>query len=173
MAGGATLPTGRLLGDQTMPTLRDGMAPAEFRSACDLPAAPSAATPALLLRAAADYTWEQRPRTTYKADETLPFRGVSRCELLGKTGEAGAFDLRYFELAPGGHTSLEKHAHTHALIALRGRGVLLVSDRRLELTPHDVAYIPPLAVHQVRNAGPEPFGFFCIVDRERDKPQAP
>jgi len=33
--------------------------------------------------------------------------------------------------------------------------------------------VPPDAVHQLRNEGDAPFGFLCIVDRDRDRPRAP
>ncbi|MFA6030719.1 MAG: RuBisCO large subunit C-terminal-like domain-containing protein [Elusimicrobiota bacterium] len=143
-----------------------------FSSACELP---SAKKGAVLDRLAfrPDWSWEGRPASAYKADETLPFQGVSRRELVGAHGEKTAFDLRYFELAPGGHTSLEKHAHTHTVVCVRGRGVLVKGKKRVELGGMDIGYVGPFETHQLRNEGAEPFGFFCIVDRERDRPVAP
>jgi len=119
-----------------------------------------------------DFTWEGRPATDYKADASLPFDGVSRHELIGPAGEQAAFDLRYFEVAPGGYTSLERHLHIHAIIAIRGEGVLVSNGRRHPLRRFDIAYVPPLQPHQLRNESGEPFGFFCIVDRQRDRPQS-
>ena len=117
--------------------------------------------------------WDGRSATVYKAAQNLPFRDVVRHELIGQHGEQTDFDLRYFEIAPGGYSSLEKHAHTHAVICVRGRGILSVGADLLQLSPMDVAYVPPQQVHQLRNESTEPFGFFCIVDHERDRPQAP
>ncbi len=125
------------------------------------------------LRFNADFTWQGRSAVAYKSSAELPFRDVERTELVGKTGEPAAFDLRYFQIAPQGFTSLERHRHIHAVICARGRGVLLVDERRIELRPLDVAYIEPNAVHQLRNESTEPLGFFCIVDRERDQPRRP
>jgi ribulose-bisphosphate carboxylase large chain len=119
------------------------------------------------------FSWQGRRPEEYKAAPDLPFKDVSRYELLGRNGEQAKFDLRYFEIAPGGYSSLEKHVHTHAIIALRGRGILRVGLRLYALQPFDVAHVPPLAAHQLRSATDEPFGFFCIVDHERDKPVAP
>lgn len=126
-----------------------------------------------LIHQAATGTWVGRSATVYKAGQNLPFCDVVRHELIGRFGEQTDFDLRYFEIAPGGFSSLEKHAHTHAVICVRGRGSLSVGDELLQLNPLDVAYVPPLQVHQLRNESTEPFGFFCIVDHERDRPQAP
>jgi ribulose-bisphosphate carboxylase large chain len=121
----------------------------------------------------AGFAWDGRSATAYKTNGDLPFQDVARTELMGAHGERTAFDVRYFEIAPGGHSSLEKHLHTHVVIGLRGEGVLHSGDRELRVKPFDLAYIPPLAVHQLRNEGAEPFGFFCIVDHDRDRPMPP
>ncbi len=118
-----------------------------------------------------DYHWHDRPVVDYKPDQTLPFVGVARHELIGRYGEQTAFDLRYFEIAPGGYTSLEKHVHEHVIIGVRGSGTLRMNGKELAIGLHDVAYVAPLQPHQIHNPGSEPFGFFCIVDRQRDKPQ--
>jgi ribulose-bisphosphate carboxylase large chain len=93
--------------------------------------------------------------------------------LLGASDEPMAFELRYFEIAPDGYTSREHHEHIHAIVCLRGKGALELADETLHLAPFDIAYVAPRSVHQMRTIGNEPFGFFCIVDRERDRPQAP
>ena len=142
-------------------------------SACELPG--SALVPRLqeYLRFLGDFRWEGREPTAYKVSDQFPFRDVSRTELIGGAGEQTAFDLRYFEIAPGGHSSLEKHFHTHVVIAARGVGMLLCGETRISLKAFDVAYVPPLRVHQLRNESTEPFGFFCIVDHDRDRPMKP
>lgn len=121
----------------------------------------------------AGFRWEGRADQVYKTTQEPNFRGVRRVELVGKHGERANFELRYFELEPGGYTSLEKHVHTHVLIGARGSGEVVMGEERRALHPDDVAYIEPLRVHQLRNAGAEPFGFYCIVDRDRDRPMAP
>lgn len=125
------------------------------------------------LRFLPDYHWEGRSDRAYKTQSELPFEGVRRVELIGQNGEQTDFDLRYFELAPGGFTSLEKHLHTHVIIAVRGRGEISVAGQCFALSPTDVVYVAPLQVHQLQNLGGEPFGFFCVVDRERDRPMGP
>ena len=123
------------------------------------------------------FEWKDRPSSAYKdargLAEELAFRGVRRVELVGRFGERSRTDLRYFEIEPGGHSSLEEHVHTHIVIGARGRGVLVLGASRETLTPMDVACIGPLEAHQFRNESSEPFGFFCIVDHDRDRPAAP
>lgn len=145
--------------------------PGSFVSACEAPTREILAQVMQHLPFRGDYQWEGRFVTDYKLSQQLPFRDVKRIELIGRTGEKTAFDLRYFQIEPGGYTSLERHAHTHTVICVRGEGVLRNGDKQFPLRQLDVAYVPPLAVHQLRNESEEPFGFFCIVDRERDRPQ--
>ena len=123
-----------------------------------------------------EFDWEGRSSSPYRTKsaagdpDAAPFRGVRRVELVGRFGEPTRSDLRYFEVEPGGHTSHERHVHPHIIIGVRGEGRLLTGERRVVVRPHDVAFVPPLASHQLRNETKEPFGFFCIVDHERDRP---
>jgi ribulose-bisphosphate carboxylase large chain len=142
-------------------------------SACERPLPASAASMLEHLVFQAGFRWDGRSPVAYKSDDTLPFQGVARTELIGRHGERTAFDVRYFEIAPGGYSSLERHAHTHVVIGLRGDGVLESRDEQRTIKPFDISYVPPLAVHQLHNRGTEPFGFLCIVDHDRDKPQPP
>ena len=142
-------------------------------SSCELPA--PRMTQRLLehLRFLNGFHWDGREPVAYKAANDLPFRDVSRTELIGTAGEQTAFDLRYFEIGPGGHSSLEKHVHTHVVIGARGEGTLIRGGTRVTVKPFDIAYVPPLQVHQLTNESSEPVGFFCIVDHDRDRPQKP
>lgn len=112
------------------------------------------------------------PREYAAPNEEPPFRDVVRHVLLGDgEGEARLrFVTRYFEIAPGGWSSLEHHGHPHAVVVLRGRGEVLLDGERHALAPHDVVYVAPWSVHQFRAAADAPLGFLCMVDRERDPP---
>ena len=120
------------------------------------------------------YEWGGRDSSPYKTAEKgsdVPqFQGVRRVELVGRHGEATRSDLRYFEVAAGGHTSRERHVHAHIIIGARGEGRLVTGSRDVVLKRQDVAFVPPLQAHQLRNESTEPFGFFCIVDHHRDRP---
>src|SRR5262245_39113399 len=97
-------------------------------SSCELPApAPAAAPGSRVLRfrpaagPADPHTWQGVPLADYKAPADH-HAGVTRAVLAGAGGETTAFHVRYFEVAPGGHTTLERHAHEHVVVVLRGRG---------------------------------------------------
>ena len=84
-----------------------------------------------------------------------------------------ATQLRYFEVAPGGWTTLERHEHVHNVMVIRGRGRALIGDQVHALAQNDLVSVPPLTWHQFHAAPDEPLGFLCLVDRERDRPQLP
>ena len=117
------------------------------------------------------YRWDGVDVLAYKAEGSAPFRDVSR-QVLFDDDEL-ACQWRYFEVAPGGWSTLERHRHAHAVVVLRGGGRALVGDRVVELAPHDLVSVPPLTWHQFRAGDGAPLGFLCLVNRERDRPQLP
>jgi quercetin dioxygenase-like cupin family protein len=122
------------------------------------------------LRRFADFHWQDVAAERYKSEEG-GWAALSRQVLVGNKGESVPFEVRYFEIAPGGYSSLEKHRHEHVVIVLRGAGEVLLGDA-LHLVSHlNVLYLAPNEPHQLINAGNEPFGFLCLVSRERDRPQ--
>jgi mannose-6-phosphate isomerase-like protein (cupin superfamily) len=117
------------------------------------------------------YRWEGVECLPYKEDERALFKAVTRQILFSDPDLAG--ELRYFEVAPGGFTSLERHEHMHGVLILRGRGKCLVGTEVRAVEPHDLVTVPAWTWHQFRAASDEPLGFLCMVDATRDKPQLP
>ena len=115
------------------------------------------------------WNWERIPQEMYKQDGGS-FRGCSRYELLGKRGESTVFHVRYFEVEPGGWTTLEHHRHEHAVIGARGAGEIQLGPHVYPVGVGDCAYTAPGDTHQLRNNGEEPFGFICVVAADRDRP---
>jgi len=115
--------------------------------------------------------WEEARTQAYKAKDS-GWDKVLRRVLVGEEGESTAFHLRYFEIAPGGFSTHEKHRHEHVVIAIRGRGRLSLGGRTVDMKHLDVAYVAPSEPHQLSNPFDSPFGFFCLVDAERDRPVA-
>ena len=115
--------------------------------------------------------WDAVDVLAYKQDGAAPFRDVTRQVLFDDP--ALACQLRYFEVGPGGHTTLERHEHAHAVVVQRGRGRCLVGDRVFDLAPLDLVHVPALTWHQFRAAPDAPLGFLCMVNAVRDRPQLP
>jgi quercetin dioxygenase-like cupin family protein len=107
----------------------------------------------------------------YKDEGSAPFKDVSRQTLFNS--ESMAAELRYFEIAPGGYSTLERHEHAHAVMILRGEGRCLVGGEVRRIGASDLVSVPPMYWHQFRAGSGEPLGFLCMVDRERDRPQLP
>ncbi len=116
-----------------------------------------------------DFRWEDVDILTYKAEADAGFRDITRQVLLADQGLG--CELRYFEMAADGYSSLERHKHVHGVMILRGRGHALVGGQVRALGPRDLVTIPPLTWHQFRATQGEPFGFLCMVNCERDRPQ--
>jgi quercetin dioxygenase-like cupin family protein len=127
--------------------------------------------PPPIRRFRADYSWDGVERLAYKEAGSAPFKAITRQLLFSDPRQAA--ELRYFEVAPGGFSTLERHAHLHAVLILRGRGRCLVGASVAAIAVHDLVTVPPWTWHQFRAAVDEPLGFLCMVDRTRDKPQLP
>jgi S-methyl-1-thioxylulose 5-phosphate methylthiotransferase len=117
------------------------------------------------------FVWEGGGVLAYK-EEDGTFRSVTR-QVLSDAEHGQGTSLRYFEVGPGGHTTLERHEHTHVVVPIRGRGSALIVDRIVPLALHDVVFVPSWGWHQFRATEDEPFGFLCAVTVERDRPVLP
>jgi quercetin dioxygenase-like cupin family protein len=123
-------------------------------------------------RAATDHCrWEGVEQRPYKEDERALYKTITRQVLFSDPEMAG--ELRYFEVAPGGFSTLERHQHMHGVVVLRGRGHCLLGDEVQRLETRDLVTVPPMTWHQFRATTDEPLGFLCMVNAERDKPQLP
>lgn len=113
------------------------------------------------------FDWDGVDLGSYPAEKKM--KGVSVRWLIGTAEKAPNFALRYFEVEPGGWTSLDQHAHEHGVMILRGRAQVLLGGAQAdgsgpaEVSFGDVIYISPNEVHQFKNVGDETLGFLCII----------
>lgn len=117
------------------------------------------------------YGWDRVDRLAYKEEGSAPFKAITRQVLFA--GLSLDSELRYFEMAPGGHSTLEQHGHAHAVMILRGHGHCLLGNRVHAVGPQDLVTIPGWTWHQFRATGAAPLGFLCMVNAERDRPRLP
>jgi quercetin dioxygenase-like cupin family protein len=117
------------------------------------------------------FRWDAVPVLDYKQEGIAPFKDISRQVLFHRPDLD--CELRYFEMAAGGHSTLERHEHVHGVMIFRGRGLCLVGETVKEVVAGDLVTIPPMTWHQFKAAKGEPFGFLCMVNAKRDKPQLP
>lgn len=85
--------------------------------------------------------------------------------LIDQSDGAPNFDMRRFEVAPGGYTPKHTHAHEHEVYVLEGSGVVLEGDEQRPLRAGVTVYVAPWESHQFRNTGTTPLEFLCLIPR--------
>lgn len=117
------------------------------------------------------WRWVQTDVLSYKPTGSH-FSRISR-QVLFDEEHGLPVQVRYFEIAEGGHSTLERHEHVHAVIILTGRGEVLLGDRIEQINTFDTVYVPEMSWHQFRASRGSVLGFLCLVDCNRDRPQRP
>ena len=109
---------------------------------------------------AGSFDWEGVPVEPYDSPQ---MKGVCKRVLIGPRERAPHFVIRYFEVEPGGHTSLDVHSHEHGVLILRGRARVRMGEEEIETGYGDAIFIPGNELHQFHNIGEEPLGFLCVI----------
>jgi quercetin dioxygenase-like cupin family protein len=122
-------------------------------------------------RRAREFRWDGVDLLPYKEDDRALFQSITR-QVLFSDPEMHS-EMRYFEMASGGFSTLERHAHMHAVLIFRGHGHCLVGREVRAVALHDLVVVPPWTWHQFRASAGEPMGFLCMVNADRDQPQLP
>ncbi len=115
--------------------------------------------------------WENIALLPYKDGDTH-YKSITK-QILFEGLEDIPCQLRYFEIAPEGYSTLEHHQHAHLVIILSGEGEVLLGDRVFPVRGKDIITIPAHTWHQFRATKGHPLGFLCLVNVERDKPVLP
>jgi len=110
------------------------------------------------------FDWEDVGVESYDSPEVC---GVSVRRLIGPAEGAPHFAVRYFEIRPGGSTSLDRHEHDHGVVVLRGKGEVLLGDELRGISHGDAIYVSPNEVHQFRSTGQGPLGFLCVIPAQK------
>jgi quercetin dioxygenase-like cupin family protein len=119
-----------------------------------------------ILKFAGD-TWPEIAVDVYK-DEPGTWIGTTRRVLVD--GEKTEFQTRYFEVAPGGYTSFERHEHEHVVVVLTGNGQVRLGNELAEIELNDCIHVSSNEPHQFINNTQSPLGILCIVNKDRDRP---
>jgi quercetin dioxygenase-like cupin family protein len=125
----------------------------------------------MVIRHTNDSHWESVSVLKYK-EEGSHFKDITRQVLFDGSSELPC-QLRYFEISPGGHSSLEHHEHVHVVFILKGEGDVLVGGEVHRVSEKDVVTIPRHAWHQFQADRGGPLGFLCLVNVQRDRPNLP
>ena len=102
-----------------------------------------------------DFSWESVVSEGYEDGQKFV--------LAGTQDGIRNLSMRYFEIPPGGKSSLDSHEHDHGVMILRGTAHVLLGDEFTDVEYGDVIYIEPFEKHQFENTGEEPLGFLCVT----------
>lgn len=92
--------------------------------------------------------------------------GVMMRMLIGPDDNVPTFNMRLFEVAPGGYTPRHTHDWEHEVYVLAGEGVVLENGQDKPISAGNCIYVPPNEDHQFRNTGSENLKFLCLVPRD-------
>jgi quercetin dioxygenase-like cupin family protein len=87
---------------------------------------------------------------------------VSVKRLICNATDTQRFTLRYFSIAKGGHTPLDKHLGEHEVFVLRGKALLKGPELQRFVKPGDAIFVASNEVHQFVNITSEPFEFLSV-----------
>lgn len=125
-----------------------------------------------MVRTHSDFTWEGVDVHPYKEDGGTHFKSITR-QTLFKGAETLPVEFRYFEIGPGGHSTLERHEHLHVVMVIRGKGTVLVGEEIRAVDLHDTVHVPAGTWHQFQATEDDHLGFLCLVATDRDRPYRP
>ncbi len=92
--------------------------------------------------------------------------GVTMRMLIGPDDGAPNFNMRLFEVAPGGHTPAHSHGWEHEVYVLGGAGAVRAAGADHPAAAGQCVYVSPNEEHQFVNTGSEPLRFLCLVPRD-------
>lgn len=94
-------------------------------------------------------------------------KGVDFRPLLAENVDPPNFYLRVFDISPGGHTPLHKHAWEHEVFIVSGKGKIVLDKREAPLEEGDAVFVEPDEVHQFVNDSGALLRMICVIPKPR------
>jgi quercetin dioxygenase-like cupin family protein len=110
---------------------------------------------------------------TAHAQEDVRMEGADRVRmrmLIGPAEGAPNFNMRHFEVQPGGCTPHHQHDYEHEVLILQGQGLARSEQGNHPVKAGDVVWVPPNEMHQFQNTGTAPLEFLCLVPVPKGAP---
>ncbi|MHC4743280.1 MAG: cupin domain-containing protein [Planctomycetota bacterium] len=89
--------------------------------------------------------------------------GVDIRRLISRDDGAPNFEMRMFELAPGGHTPLHTHPHEHEVFIVEGEGAFVFEGQEHPFEAEHFIFVPGGSEHCFKNTGESILRFLCII----------
>ena len=109
------------------------------------------------------FQWEDVEGVPYDVEG---IKSAAKHILIGEKEGAPNSIMRYFNLAPGGHSKLERHPQEHEVLVIRGKGKVRIKDTEFIVNPFDAVFIEGNELHQFSNPFDRSFGFICVIPKK-------
>lgn len=86
--------------------------------------------------------------------------------MLSEADGAPNFNLRVFDVKPGGNTPKHEHPYEHEIFILEGEGEMLLEGEIRKISKYDTALIPASTRHTIVNTGSSLLRLICIVPQD-------
>ncbi len=94
-------------------------------------------------------------------------KDVSMRLMISEADKAPNFNLRVFDVAPGGNTPHHQHNFEHELFFLEGTGEVLLGEEFHPVKPYDTVLIEPNLMHTIKNTGNKTLRLICLVPQDQ------
>ena len=108
------------------------------------------------------FIWNEVESVPLKAEG---IQSATKSILIGEKEGAPNSIMRFFELAPGGHSKLERHSHEHEVLIIQGKGKVRIGEAEHTVEPFDAVFVEGNELHQFSNPFDKPFGFICVIPK--------
>jgi quercetin dioxygenase-like cupin family protein len=92
-------------------------------------------------------------------------KGVDFKQLIAKDMDAPHFYMRLFDVSPGGHTPLHRHAWEHEVFIIEGSGKIVLEGREERLVPGDAVFVEPEELHEFANDQSTNMRLICVIPK--------
>lgn len=89
--------------------------------------------------------------------------GVTVRRFISRRDGSDNLEVRYFELGPGARSNFEQHNYEHAVLVLRGHGVVRLGEEVHPIQFGDSIFVEPDEIHYFQAADDDMLGFMCAV----------
>ncbi len=97
-------------------------------------------------------------------------KGVGMRLMISEADGAPTFNLRVFDVEPGGNTPRHSHSFEHELFFLEGSGEVLLYGEFHPVQAYDCILVPPDEEHCIRNVGDSCLRLICLVPQDQGHP---
>jgi quercetin dioxygenase-like cupin family protein len=94
------------------------------------------------------------------------YDGVTMRVVIGPDDGAPYFNMRVFEVPPGGTTPHHSHWWEHEVFVLSGQGFVKTEQGDQPIRHGSTVFVPGDEMHQFANTGQDALRFICLIPQE-------